>query len=623
MSKNLVEVIKQYLQIETNYAVIISGEYGIGKTYFFKNILQDEIRQISLPSNEKNHYRPIHISLFGKKSIEDIQVDIFLSLFTFFQQKKIKLTGGIAKVILRGAASISGLGDIDKYIKDLEPGEHVINYDEVVLCFDDLDRLSETLSLNDVFGFINTLVENEGCKIILIANEKSLLENKTYSATLREKVIGVSIEFTSHVEELYDQIISDKYSIAQKSYFDFLKDRKSIIIDAIRKNANNIRNLIFFLEHFKLIYNSLESEFQVDKDFRILKDEKLNSVLNFALAISIEYKTGELNSTTFNEIKKDDALSLSALHSLMNQGYGKKEKEEVKSYWEIFKEKYYSKNKYYYFQALFKFITGQAALSIENLKTELQKYFIVEDGEVPEHQKLLSELDWNQFIKLSDKKYAELTKQMLSYVEEGKYNLDQYPSLFRMATRFNNLVGFKIPNLVKRFKKGIVKGANKYKYNYHFNFYISVNADSEFSEETKEIMDFCSEINDSLLMVENKEKLNNLFNLFIADFPAFEQKVQESNNEWRFDPFWTKFHFNKTYNKIISLKNNEILELSYYFKDRYRVHIYEKNYPEKEFLLKLQDKLKTKLKSKKSIKNGCLQILVNAIVKSLKNFPST
>jgi hypothetical protein len=86
MNSNQVEIVLQYLRIETNYAVIIKP-YGIGKTHFYKNVLSPRIKDVSLPSDEQKKYTPIHISLFGLKSVEEIQAQIFLELFPILKER--------------------------------------------------------------------------------------------------------------------------------------------------------------------------------------------------------------------------------------------------------------------------------------------------------------------------------------------------------------------------------------------------------------------------------------------------------------------------------------------------------------------------------------------------------
>lgn len=107
------------MSIETNYAVILSGRYGTGKTHLFKEVIAPEIKKIASPSDAKKKYRPIHISLFGFKAIEEIQISIFVSLIPFLKNGKVKLAASIGKMLFRSIAQISRAGDIDKYINDI------------------------------------------------------------------------------------------------------------------------------------------------------------------------------------------------------------------------------------------------------------------------------------------------------------------------------------------------------------------------------------------------------------------------------------------------------------------------------------------------------------------------
>jgi hypothetical protein len=198
MTEDLTKRITQFLEIETNYAVIISGDYGIGKTYYFKNKLFPIVRETLVPNSiNKEKYYPILISLFGIKSVEEIQKHIFLELFPLLKNKGVKIASDIGKSLIK---VFSGL-DIEQYLNDADSSSSdVINYNKLLLCFDDIDRKSNDLQIKELFGFINNLVENSNTKVIIIANEDKLrkegdkIDKNTYS-TLREKVIGVSIKF--------------------------------------------------------------------------------------------------------------------------------------------------------------------------------------------------------------------------------------------------------------------------------------------------------------------------------------------------------------------------------------------------------------------------------------------
>lgn len=384
MRDNLAEIIEQYLKIETNYAVIVNGNYGIGKTYFFKNELFPKIREISLPQNNEKKFTPIHISLFGIKTIEDIQTQIFVGIYPILKNRGIKLAAGIWKSLIRGIAQVNGLGDINDYLNDLDLApKDWINYDELVLCFDDIDRKSESLNITETLGFINTLVENHGAKILIIANEEVLRNDEKYTTKLREKVIGISIEFVPKNEQVFELIIRERYALGNKPYFDYLNENKLTILDILQRNNNNLRNLIYFLEHFRIIFSKLIEQFETDSDFNISKTKKLDTVLYFSLTVAFEFKSGNLNSSNLDKIQNANTLVLFNFNQL--PGITRNEDKPVeKSYASQFLEKYYGKIEFVFFNSIFTFLTGQSALVKDELIEELKKIYIVEDGNIPE-----------------------------------------------------------------------------------------------------------------------------------------------------------------------------------------------------------------------------------------------
>lgn len=621
MNTDQVEIVLQYLKIETNYAVIINGQYGVGKTHFYKNELVPKIKEISLAKDEQKRYTPIHISLFGFKSLEEIQTAIFVELFPILKNKGLKLATGIGKSIIRGIAQINQAGDIDKYIGDInhDAGEW-LRYDELVICFDDLDRKSDSLDLRDVFGFINSLVENQGAKILIIANEEQLLKDTNYSSNLREKVIGVSIQYKPDTKTVYNQIIKGRYFSGDRTYFEFLSNSSNEVVDVIEANQSNFRNLIFFLEHFKTIFYPVEILFQSDKDFAVQKNEKLKAILSFTLAISIEYKLGLLNSTNFEDVK---TLTENFSINLFSSNLSQNEKDAKKpSYIDTFKKKYFSIEKYFFFKSIFEYITGTKAFSIGILKAEIDSYFIVKDGVISEQNKLLNDLGYFGCLNLTDKKYKEMTLKMLSFLDAGEYHLQQYGTVFHFATRFNNMLNFDLAKLKKRFRNGIQKGKANYTYNRNLDFYMSVGS-AEFRDDVIEIVKYCLEVNESLREANDESKLQKLFELFESDFNKFIETVEQKDNELLFSPFWLQFDIRKIVKRLNKLSNEQIWTLGHYFTSRYRRHIYEKLFPEKDFLIELRGHIDrpTKKRKKKNLRNASLDYLSKCIIECEQNFP--
>jgi len=622
MDNNQIVIIKQYLQIETNYAVILNGEYGIGKTHFFKNCIIPAVEKIALPKNSKRSFIPIHISLFGIKSLEEVQTSIFMEIFPILKNKKLKLAIGIGKSIIRGIAEISGFGEIDNYLEDLNQDKNDwLKYDELLICFDDLDRKSDALDVRDLFGFINSLVENQGAKILIIANEKQLLKMENYSEILTEKVIGVTIQYKPNIEEIFQQIILERYSTVNKKYFEFLQKNCRDILQIVQINENNFRNLIFFFEHFKTIFCPLEKLFEEDKEFEILKTEKQKAVLDFTLAIAFEYKSGLLNSTNIEEVKSFTGNTFDITKFLLEDLDSKNKNEAVQTYIQIFNQKYFSQNRYLFFNSIFEYITGVKAFAIHNLRIEIEKHFVLKDGKIPEPQKLLQSLSFFDCLNLTDKEYRRLTNKMLLFVDQGKFELNQYHTAFQYSIRLNNLLNYDVPNLVIRFKKGVEKGRLTFKYDEHLYMEMSISNNIEFKKEVTEIIQYCLKLNESLKERKEEIKLKDLFNLFQKDFDRFLEKVNKTNSEFRFSPFWSQVDTTTIFNSIKKLKNANIWQLGNYFIHRYR-NVFKDLSPEKIFVIELRkliDKPTLKRKSK-NLHNASLNYLSKCLKQCEGNF---
>ena len=74
--EDLVESILDYVRADyTDYAIMINGEWGSGKTYFWNNKIRNKID--SLTFNGKK-YTTIYMSLYGISNLEDISKKIFI-----------------------------------------------------------------------------------------------------------------------------------------------------------------------------------------------------------------------------------------------------------------------------------------------------------------------------------------------------------------------------------------------------------------------------------------------------------------------------------------------------------------------------------------------------------------
>lgn len=173
------EEVLRYLKDESyQYAILIDGEWGSGKTYFVNNILIKEIKKQEEKTEKPRSVK--YISLYGCRRIEDIQENIAWS-FAENARKKIvdkmkwRKTGN--KISGNVILSSQKIGNIimKKFLPDdslYKISSDWLNLGAYIFVFDDLERCD--CPINEVFGFINELVEHENTKVILVANEKEL-----------------------------------------------------------------------------------------------------------------------------------------------------------------------------------------------------------------------------------------------------------------------------------------------------------------------------------------------------------------------------------------------------------------------------------------------------------------
>ncbi len=170
----IITEIERYLDDQTyNYAVLIEGEWGCGKTYFANTKLKEAIEA---KETKKDNPRSIrYISLYGCKNMQEIYESIAMSFVKEAFNKKDKKFpekgSTIAKTILYGLK--------EKFLPEFSIVEMIGEFassEKNIFIIDDLERCD--CPINEVFGYINGMVEHDGAKIIIIANEDEIHAKK-------------------------------------------------------------------------------------------------------------------------------------------------------------------------------------------------------------------------------------------------------------------------------------------------------------------------------------------------------------------------------------------------------------------------------------------------------------
>ena len=340
--EDLVESILDYIRSDyTDYAVMLNGEWGSGKTHFWNNKIKKKIESMQL--NGKR-YTTIYMSLYGISNLEEISKKIFMettqlmdkNLRRFMNSKGQETIPEYAKT----GIDMANFFGVTQNGNKLDYAEFFAT-DDKVLCFDDLERAN--VDVIDILGYINNFVEHDHIKTIIICNEKELatklkssnLEMKTFIATylldkqnelnksdkpmvekiqdkiehvfdkandyerIKEKLIGETFEYAPKFDYIINGILM-RYE-NNPDLIRFLRENTGIIISTFnRSGTRNLRILKHALNDFKKIYE------MVNKSYSNTSNRVMQTMLIFTIAVSFEIKAGKITKEKFINIKDNE-----------------------------------------------------------------------------------------------------------------------------------------------------------------------------------------------------------------------------------------------------------------------------------------------------------------------------
>lgn len=286
-TKGLNKYLKNYLiNDKTQRAVMLTGPWGSGKSYYIKHEL--------CPFLLENKLDYAVVSVYGIKELKDINKSLYLEIrtknlktikFVDKASKKIaknnseevKSSGKIiGKTVVKGIASFFNV-NLDLSDRDLEKLYASVNLKGKLIIFEDVERSG--IDLIEFLGYVNNIVETDGIKVLLVTNESELIkyekaeDNKKSDYTeetkrylrIKEKTVGDTIQFYS---DPYDTIQSI-YKLFKQKWFDNLLTEKNSIgesclfekIESIMREfaCYNYRSLLFGLQKAYDIFMRLDA----------------------------------------------------------------------------------------------------------------------------------------------------------------------------------------------------------------------------------------------------------------------------------------------------------------------------------------------------------------------------
>ena len=554
--EDLVESILDYIRSDyTDYAVMINGEWGSGKTHFWNNKVRKKIESMQLNGRR---YTTIYMSLYGISNLEEISKKIFIETTQLMDKNLRKFMNNNEQTTIpeyaKTGIDMANLFGVTQNGDKLDYAEFFAT-DDKVLCFDDLERAN--VDVIDILGYINNFVEHDHIKTIIICNEKELstklkssnLEMKTFIATylldkqneltkadkpivekiqekiehvfdkandyerIKEKLIGETFEYAPKFDYIINGILM-RYE-SNPDLIRFLRENTRLIISTFNKSGTrNLRILKHALNDFKKIYE------MVSKAYPNTSNRVMQTMLIFTIAVSFEIKAGKVTKDKFVNIKDNEeykSILVSSRILMDNRQFYIKE---------------FDNNYYYNFKSdyrFFKFIEYYVRTRIfdmkifkENMETIINT---IDTENLPAYKRLLTEEYW----KIADDQFEGVIEEVYNDVKEGKLELIDTVKIFAYFSYFSRkgLINYDLKTLKNTFFTGMNLASLKSEYCPNPKEELGKVAIDELEEDMDDILKHFNMLNDQLLDKKYKEITDDVMKCIPMKMEQFYEKFDK------------------------------------------------------------------------------------------------
>ena len=586
--EDLVESILDYIRADyTDYAIMINGEWGSGKTYFWNHKVRNKIESMQINGKQ---YTTIYMSLYGISNLEDISKKIFIETTQLMDKNLRKYMNSHGQTSIPEYAK-TGL-DMANFFGVTQNGDKIdyakfFSTDDKILCFDDLERAN--VDVIDILGYINNFVEHDHIKTIIICNEKELstkiknsnVEMKTFIATylldkegaltktdkpmveqikdkieyvfdkaneyerIKEKLIGETFEYAPEFNYIINGLLM-RYENSPE-LIRFLRENTGLIISTFNKSGTrNLRILKHALNDFKKIFE------MVSKNYPNTSNRVLQTMLIFTIAVSFEIKAGKITKDKFINIDSNEEYKAILVSS------------RVLSDNRQFYIKEFDSNYYYNFKAeyrFFKFIEKYVRTRIFDMKTFKMDMEViintVDLDKLPAYKRLLTEEYW----KIPDDQFAPAMDVILNNVKNGELELIDIVKLYAYFNYFakKGLIMYDTKTIKSVFLNGMNISSLKSKYCDNVEEELAkITVDGEMNEDMEEILKQFNELNLTLKEKMLREKAEEIFKYIPMKMEVFYEKFDK---ECMNVPIFKYYDAYQIFQRISCASNEDIVTI--------------------------------------------------------------
>lgn len=281
-NEHIEQFLNYYLEKEASpdYAVLITGCWGSGKTYFIKQFLagkdpngkNKDVVKISDWLTDCEKYAVVYVSLFGAKSRAEMDQRVLEKLHPILNSDWLKTVPGAVSLIGKisgvlssnpaGAAIGSVAGDAGAFAanKIIEAFKQKSKkFEKIVIVFDDVERAD--MPLPELLGYLNAYVEHLHVPCILLADKEKWEEAQKCQedkstlhklSSTKEKVIGKEFKIQTTFDEVWDLWKEDEHHPVGDRAWEILNDCRDLIKNIVESSSDyNYRALKHSLSDFQ------------------------------------------------------------------------------------------------------------------------------------------------------------------------------------------------------------------------------------------------------------------------------------------------------------------------------------------------------------------------------------
>ena len=613
INNNMLDGIRNYLSMESTGALMVSGEWGCGKTY--------HIEKVVMPALQQDGWNPVKVSLFGIESVNEMPLRIADNYKrpennevdgTKKEKKKSWLSSlgkeKAGKALAKGAqfaSKISWLGnfvDVETLVNNNSGLLYkLIPTEKTVIILDDIERVIDIIDVHTLLGAINELVEQRGYKVVVIANNSYMQQKSEAKLVFKEKVIEKTLVYEPDVVSIFKELCGKGYS---SPFTAFMTAQKAVeVIDpsypsykedkGLQVELHNIRILKFALAHFSKIYEVCNA---------FLKDENKDTADSFLLSlwactigVAIEYKKDRLTykdrlqfaqyvelSSIDWEFGDDDWKADGLFDETQEDEEQEKQKEEKQC-------EYINRRITYIFKKLvkvhnfpvivspqiFDFVTAGMSLDKEGLKAVWEGYKgLVERNSISPAYALLQKFmhsPWN----MSNEEMADAVMQLVKYVEEGKFCDNMaYVNSATYLQHFCSLTSLSLEDMQTKIISGIDK---MYESIDTPNLLDKLNLDvveTEIPEESRWVVRYEREKMDKITKANLDTDIKEVLRQFNEDLPTLANRLTIQYGDTKTPDFLSYpilSHIPMEYiiDKVNKIRPKEVMALYHILNDRF------------------------------------------------------